>query len=394
MRDASYDVVVVGGGPAGAAAARTAAACKLRTLLIDKRTFPREKLCGGLVTPRSVGLLDKIFPDEWDPSILNSSAMITFAARGNPLATVPSPTFYFCMRREFDAHLVSLAQAAGVDVRYGSAPSSINFEENTVQMPSGECIHYSVLIGADGVNSQIAKALFGRSFDQNTIGFGLEVEVPREDLPQQDNVIEVDFSAAEWGYGWVFPKKTTYTVGVGGIHRLNPDMKEKLRSYLELKNLDPNAFRVKGHYIPFGDYRHEPGRGNVMLCGDAAGVVDPITGEGIGYALETGSLAAHAAAEALSARKADNAYAFYKKRYRTAVSGVAAAKRWRYLIFPSSIRPAFEWAFRDAGTLQRGYLDILAGRLQYSDLYGLFWRQVARACKKLARHIVPKRQTG
>jgi geranylgeranyl reductase family protein len=381
-----FDVVVIGGGPAGSSAARSARSHGLRTVLIDKKVFPRDKLCGGLLTPRSKTLFERIFEQTWDSELVRASDTMSFSSRGKHLATVRAHhALYFCMRRDFDNYLRSLAAEAGVTMILGTSVAEIDTAAHRLRLSDGRVIGYGVLIGADGVNSQVAKALFGASFDQETIGFGLEVEIPRDDLLQQGEVIEVDFSAAAWGYGWVFPKKSTYTVGVGGLHAENPDMKGSLRKYLSGKGLNPDAYKIKGHFIPFGDYRTSPGRGNVLLVGDAAGAVDPITGEGIAYALETGNLAAGAAAAALTQRAPESAYSLYRGTYLRAVRGLAQANRWRYLIFPRRVQRLFEWAFRDAGTLQHGYLDILAGKLEYKDLYGLFVIQAGKALKKLVR---------
>jgi flavin-dependent dehydrogenase len=247
-----------------------------------------------------------------------------------------------------------------------------------------------VLIGADGVSSVVARTLFGAAFDSRTIGFGLEVEVPRLALPNQSNAVEIDFGAARWGYGWVFPKLKSFTIGVGGIHRLNPDLRDRLSSYLAGKGLKIEDFHVKGQYIPFGDFRRRPGRINILLAGDAAGVVDPITGEGIAYAMQTGAAAATAAAAAINAEQPQSAFERYSPAYHRATREIGQANVWRYLIFPGFFRRPFKWAFADAGTLQRGYLDILAGRHGYNALYGLFGRQVVKAIKKLSRKALSR----
>jgi flavin-dependent dehydrogenase len=286
------------------------------------------------------------------------------------------------MRREFDEYLLRRSGESGTELRLGVSVKSIELSADRLNLSDGSEVRYKVLIGADGVNSQVSKTLFGSSFTPETIGFALEVEVPRGDLPDHGDVVEVEFSAASWGYGWVFPKKRTFTIGVGGVQARNPDMKENLREYLAAKDLDVTKYKVKGHFIPFGDFRTKPGAGNVLLCGDAAGVVDPITGEGIAYALETGLAAAQAAAAAIEAAVPKTAYQLYEPAYHRAVDSLVQANRWRRLIFPKRVQPLFEWAFRDAGTLQQGYLDILAGHKEYRDLYGLFVKQVGKAVIK------------
>jgi menaquinone-9 beta-reductase len=384
MQEESFDLVVIGGGPAGSAAAYTGATSGLATCVIDKKTFPREKLCGGLITPRSRTLFERTFGRVWNHDLFLASDEVSFYSDGRYLASLNGySTLFFTMRFDFDAYLLSIAEGAGAQLITGDEVRQMDPSDNTVTLAGGRRIRYGVLIGADGVNSGVAKSLFGSSFDQETIGFGLEVEVPRDALPKQPNTVEIDFGAARWGYGWIFPKQRTFTIGVGGLHKENPDLRERFASYLKSKGLDIADFRVKGQYIPFGDYRKVPGNGNILLAGDAAGVVDPITGEGIAFAMQTGQAAAAAAVSAMQRRTPNAALGLYLPDYKRAVTAIRQARKWRYLIFPPIVRRPFAWAFKDAGTLQRGYLDILAGKHEYNALYRLFVWQVAKAVRKL-----------
>ena len=389
-----YDVVVVGGGPSGSAAAFSAKALGLKVCVIDKANFPREKLCGGLVTPRSKRLHLDIFGQEIAENLLNHSDSISFFSEKKRLERIVGyKTLFFCMRYEFDHSLIVRCGDKGVDLFLGHSITNIDTTENCVYTDQGFSATYGVLIGADGANSQVAKAAFGSSFDQSTIGFGLEVEVPRAKLPDQGEDIEIDFAAARWGYGWVFPKRQSFTIGVGGIHRLNPDMKLRLEKYLSLKNLRSSDYKVKGQYIPFGDFRKTPGRGNLILVGDASGVVDPITGEGIAYAFETGSSAAKAAKAAIIANDEKSAFDRYRNDYARISSTIKQANRWRRLIFPKALQGVFNWAFSDASTLQRGYLDVLAGDADYSLLNRLFLVQAKKAISKPFRIVMSKIRT-
>lgn len=381
-----YDVVVLGGGPAGSSAAFTAASSGIRVCVIDKRSFPREKLCGGLVTLRSKGIFERVFHQRWDDNLLLRSDVIEFFSANRPLARVDGySSVYFTMRFDFDNYLLQLAKQAGAELRLGVRVSDLDLASSRIRLDKGGEISYGVLIGADGVNSTVAKMLFGSSFNERTIGFGLEVEVPRDHLPEQANSVEIDFAAARWGYGWVFPKKKTFTVGVGGIHRRNPDMKRLLAEYVSHKQIRVSDYKVKGQYIPFGDFRKAPGKASVLLCGDAAGVVDPITGEGIAYAMQTGQAAAEAAIAATREHAPNRAYERYLPGFEPVARGIREANLWKHLIFPEIIQRPFAWAFRDASTLQRGYLDILAGEREYSSLYQLFGRQVLKALTKPLR---------
>lgn len=342
-----YDAVIVGGGPAGSAAAYTLAAAGKRVCLIDKAEFPRDKLCGGGLTPRSKIMFERVFRRPWKAELFISSGDVRFFSKGRFLAALKiSPKLSFTTRLCFDDYLLGLAREAGTTLKLGDAVRKVDLDRHSLMLQSGEEVAFKCLIGADGVNSVVAKTLFGNPFDPATIGFTLEAEVPRDLLPQQGDVVEFDFSAARWGYGWVFPKKDTLTIGIGGLHRLNPDLRRCLDAYFRRKGLDSREFKVKGQYIPGGDYRIVPGRSNVLLCGDAAGAVDPVSGEGISFALQTGGAAGRAVAKALSRPAECNALEIYRKDYDRVVALLRRGKFWRRFIYPRLVEHFFALVFR------------------------------------------------
>ncbi|APX89125.1 hypothetical protein BV394_04845 [Brevirhabdus pacifica] len=374
-----FDVVVVGGGPAGSAAARRAAALGLRTALIDRADFPRDKLCGGLVTGRSRTALARIFDlrVEAEPTLFLPSRTIRFMAGGTTLRRMDdAPAMWLTMRRAFDARLVELARQAGAEVLTNAAVTEVRPDDRAIVLRDGRCLRYRVLIGADGVNSTVARALFGRAFDPATIGFGLEAELSLpagtapETLPTQEVVLDLD--AADWGYGWIFPKAHGVTLGVGGLHAHNPDMRDRMLAQLSLRDPagDPAARTIKGAYLPFGDFRKLPGRGCVLLAGDAAGLVDPITGEGIAHALDSGSLAAEAAAAALSGTRPDpdRALVLYRRSLRPLQSELRQSRFWRRMIFSRAMRPVFKASIARGSSMPARFLALLAGELDYGDL--------------------------
>lgn len=372
----AFDLVVAGAGPAGSAAAFTAARAGLRVCMVDKAAFPRDKLCGGGLTARCRATFETVFGEALPLAIVGESTRMRFCMAGSELSRMDG-WLGLTMRRAFDAHMAAMARARGAMLIEGDAVETLDEAARTVRLKSGRVLSYRWLIGADGVSSAIAKQLYGRAFDPATIGFGLEVEAPRADMPYTDEMVEIDFGAADWGYGWVFPKTESITIGVGGVHRRNPDMREKLKAYLVGKGLDPDRYRIKGQYLPFGDGRPTPGRGRVLLAGDAAGFVDPITGEGIGYAMESGAAAALAVAEAAKAGAPDRALAHYLRGARPIRRSMRQARGWRLLIFPSRIKGLFARAFGRARLVRQGYLEIMAGTKTYDHLWELMARQLA-----------------
>ncbi len=363
-------VLIIGAGPAGTAAAATLAGNSVDCLLVDKADFPREKLCGGLITGRCLKLIKNVFDLDYDPEILGSSRDINLTLNGETLSRiVDHTTLHFTMRHDFDHWLLNRAIALGAKTQLGVAIKEI--DENAVTLNDGTIITFDILIGCDGVNSIVAKYLYGQSFNPKTIGFGLEVEAP---LPKIQPV-EIDFGGADWGYAWAFPKHKSVTIGVGGIHAKNPDMKQRLNDFLTGQGIDPATCKVKGQYIPFGDYRRAPGRGHIVVCGDAAGMVDPITGEGIGYAIQSGAAAARSV---MKQGQFHQAAVIYQNEVALIHNDLKRAKFWRYLIFPKMMKPVFKRFFGGTGTLSRGFMDVMDGTRDYGDLAGLFWKRILR----------------
>lgn len=377
-----FDLVIVGSGPAGSAAATTAAKAGLSVAIVDKATFPRDKLCGGLFTGRSEKAMRAIFGRSVGDDLFVTTNHMRFLSKGRVLADIPNaPPVHLTMRRDFDAMLHSEAVTAGA-VPYLGQPIT-DLSENTLTLRDGSRLGFKVLIGADGVNSFVARSLFGRPFDPEKIGFGLEIETAR--TPSRDTAVEVDFDAASWGYGWSFPKRKTVTVGVGGINSRNDDMKANMSTYVTQTGSD-ESLRYKGQYLPFGDYKKIPGRQHILLAGDAAGLVDPITGEGIALAMESGHHAAMAAITALEGGEPATALDHYRQLVKPIQKSLDQAKMWRMIMFPKATEGYFRKAFERGSSLQMKYLELLAGEAEYADLRGALLRRIPKLGWRLVKH--------
>ena len=182
---------------------------------------------------------------------------------------------------------------------------------------------------------------------------------------------EIYFGLIDWGYGWVFPKRDTLTVGVGGSLRKNPDLMSSFKDFLRQRFGEIPAGKIKGHHIPFGDFRRVPGRGNILLCGDAAGLVEPITGEGIAFAMQSGHFAAEAIRDAAKALKPAAALDFYQPRYEAIAASFRHANRLRHLLFPRTAQKLFSKVLPRTSSIPRRHMDLMADEITYAD-YGKF----------------------
>ncbi|WP_135501314.1 geranylgeranyl reductase family protein [Roseovarius aestuariivivens] len=386
----TFDIVIIGAGPAGAASAVTARKRGLSVALVDKAVFPRAKLCGGLVTGRCAAHLKEVFDLDLIPGLFETRKNFTFHLGADDLGRLDDvPPVHLTMRWDFDRLLYARAIKAGATDFTGRRVENLDLEHNTVTLEGGQVLRYGVLIGADGVQSFVAKALFGRAFDPEKIGFALEIEAPSE-MPDEDTPLRIDFAAADWGYGWVFPKSRSTTVGLGGIQARNADMGAALAAYRAKLTL-PEGAKVKGHFLPFGEAKTRPGRENVLLAGDAAGFVDPLTGEGIGYAIESGALAAEVGARAIREGRPILAAGYYRAATRPIRTSIAQARMLRPLMFSRRLQPFFARSFAASRGLKRAYMHLLSGDTSYPAILS---RVLVRLPGKITRHLVTRGRAG
>lgn len=384
-----YDVIVIGGGPAGSAAAYTLAARGIDVCLVDKCTFPRDKLCGGLLTLRSKKVYDEIFGVSWDPVIDVVSRGVAFYHKDRFLNSVRDYIDLHLTRRyDFDNYLLGLVRKKKVELLLGSDVRGFDIGGRTLTLGDGTLLSYRYLIGADGVNSRTARALLGNSLDKSSLAYGVETEIPITGNVTRIADPEIYFGIIRWGYGWVFPKKETLTVGLGGLQGKTPDFRKRLSEFVKMRFGDTPEAEVKGHYLPFGNYRRRPGGDNVLLCGDAAGLADPITGEGIGFAMQSGYYAALSITEVLERKTLSGALGSYMEKYRYITSGLDHAIMLRNLIFPGISERLFISVFPKTRSVTRKHMDLMADEIGYGQYMRFIMAKIARAAFK---RVVPFR---
>ena len=380
----THDVIVIGAGPAGASAAITARRHGLTVALIDKARFPRDKLCGGGITGRCHGHLQQVFGALPDDLFLETRRLRLVDGARVISQMDDTPPLLMTMRTAFDAELLCRARAAGAQDFTGRRLASVDADAAWITLADGEVLQGRVVIGADGVNSGVARALFGRAYDPGRVGFAMEAEVPLPVQTAAAPVAELDMTGANWGYGWAFPKQGSVTLGIGGRAGRNPDMRAQFERWLTARGVDPASVKIKGHHLPFGDPRPDPGRGCVILAGDAAGLVDPITGEGIGWAVRSGELAADAAAAAIRSGAPGQALTWYRPLLAPVLSEIASARFLARLVYHPLLQRRFLAMLERSPRMQRRMLSLLAGETDYGPITlarvaRLGWRMVTGA---------------
>ena len=288
------DAVVVGAGPAGCAAAHDLALQGIRVLLLDRTEFPRKKVCAGGLTVKA----RRALPYSIEPVVQRtvSSLAVSCRLRRQRVFTGKDPICHMVERSAFDLFGLQKTVAAGADFEVVKRIERIVETFGSVSMNTDRGpIHCRYLIGADGVHSRV-RLLTGR-FPAIRFGFGIEGIV--KDFPDNDPGMGFDFDRAGGGYGWVFPKKDHINVGLY-THRWPARIRRRdLADYASRRLGGTPPEQVSGYPLGMGGWRYRPGRGRVLLAGDAAGLVDPLLGEGLYHAIVSGRKAAGAVADAM-----------------------------------------------------------------------------------------------
>ena len=254
---------------------------------------------------RAVRLLD--FPITPVVQRTVSRAWLTYRMSGGFARTFHQPFTYMTMREHLDSYLAQRAVSAGAEVVDGVRVGRVEVENNVVRVsgPMG-AVEGRVLVGADGVNSIVAQRL--GLLRRAEIGVGLESEVYADPstLETWKDTAGLDFGTLRGGYMWVFPKQDHLSIGVAGFRRWGPRMRGLLDGYLSFLGMEGAEQRLtKGHRLARRKRGMAIQSGPVLLVGDAAGLMDYWTGEGIYYAIRSAQTAAPAIADYLDGTARD-----------------------------------------------------------------------------------------
>jgi geranylgeranyl reductase family protein len=290
--DKSFDLAVVGAGPAGSTLARQVSLAGKSVVLIEKDPLPRYKTCAGGVTHRARRLLDFDISSVVERTI--TEGLITYKMDKGFVKPYPEPIAYMVMRDRFDDLLTRKATEAGATLFEGARVKSIEATgEGYAVHFADSVIHAKLLAGADGANGVVARQTGLHAEVRGDVALEAEIEVSPAQVEAWDKRIALDVGYIKEGYAWVFPKGKHLSIGVGAMKRHAPALRGYYECYLASLGLGDYTVRsVRGHHIPMRLRNTPVARGRVLLVGDAAGVADPFSGEGIYHAIKSAQLAA------------------------------------------------------------------------------------------------------
>jgi geranylgeranyl reductase family protein len=400
------DVIISGAGPAGAVAAYRLATRGVPVLILEKSQFPRYKVCGAGLTHKILQEIPFDVSEVFETTVHN----IVFSRGFSEIFTRSSelPLVYCTMRDKFDALLLAKAVEAGARLIFGEKVTCVEqHPDHALVVTRTGSYRSRLVIGADGASSAVARSAGLR--DNLLPGLAWEAEVTADPATVKafSQTLFLDWGAFPGGYGWVFPKGDHFSVGVGGPAGLSKWMIPyygKLVKYLE--NYEGRGTKDEGRNpasriphpssrIPYPSsgikilstsslrswpipVRQKASRfhnGRVIVAGDAGGLTDPLTGEGIYYAVRSGHLASEACCRYLE--EGSSSMGSYTEAVNDELMAeLTEANRVKYLF--NTVPGTIHRFVRDSDRGWRAFGKVLRGERRYADVKSGFgkWRSL------------------
>ena len=366
--DHIVDTAIIGAGPAGTACGIRLLEGGVSCLIVEKRSFPRDKVCGGLVTEKTHGLLCSLLAPDGDlsPDLFcdtSDRAELWYKNERLAAARVSKP-FRLVRRVRLDAKLAERYRELGGTLLENSECAAIDAASRRLTLKNGDTVSFRHLVAADGALSVTRKAL---GFETPSLGFCAETHV-KKPAGRENGAVQIHFGIVKKGYAWVFPSGDDLCVGLGGCYEKGVRYDALLREYLALNGLEADR-PTKGAFVPYGDLVEQRGGADfAALVGDAGGFVDPLTGEGLYFALSTGIAAADAVIRSAAG-------AGFKTEFLRSVAPfgkiVTQGKRTQSVFFSSVEKSAFRKKFAGKDAFVAYYCDNQLSEYNYP--YAKIW---------------------
>lgn len=373
MNNFKFDVIIVGAGPAGVACGIELQKKGIKNCIIDRAMFPREKLCGGLITEKTFNIINELCDFESENFLESIIENITKVSMWNQNALVTitdtNTVLRIAERAKLDNALKKYYEKIGGKVFENETILQVFFEEKKI-LSKNYSFEYKFLVAADGAQSQIRKAV-GLSI--GNIGFCLETSVPKSDL-NTNGEIQIRFNVLDNGYAWVFPCGEVYKIGFGNKYCSSIDYVNKFKHYLKsigVKNFE--LCNIKGAFVPYGGcLKKSTYKDHVFFIGDAAGMVDPIYGEGLFFAYESGIMASKCIVSCINGL--DKAIIKYEKTRKQAVLEIRQGNILKNVFFTKFVQTIFLNTLKKHENFLRYYIDSQVSYYKYS--YKNIWKLV------------------
>jgi geranylgeranyl reductase family protein len=365
MRSHDVDVAVVGAGPAGATAAGELARSGVRVALLEREPLPRYKTCGGGLAGRALRALPARVRDVVERECF---ACELRASDDHLTVSDDAPLISRVMRDRLDFLLAQAAHEAGARLLAPCPVETVTTEAGGLQLKTGRgTLTTRFLVLAEGATGRLASQL---GFpDGRRLIPALEAEVRVDPCSERllGRTARFDFGSIPHGYGWVFPKKDHLSIGILSMRRGSVRLPAALERFYDFLGItQPQGEERHGYVIPVRPRTGPPARDGVLVVGDAAGFVDPVTAEGISHAVLSGQLAARALLR--SKLEPGRAEALYVALAKEEILPELRCSRWLARLFygPVGLRDAI---FRRWGQeLANALAGVFGGRSSYREL--------------------------
>jgi geranylgeranyl reductase family protein len=370
-RPLEHDVIVVGAGAAGCSTALRLARQGVGVLLLDRADFPRWKPCAGGLTLKARPYLPNPLFD-----LVESEIHDTYLALGGEYVThihSKNPMGWLVHRETFDQVHLGLARTQPtIDVALGIIVRGIREDptEVVVETNSGE-LRARVVVGADGAKSMVSKALPGHDKRHMAFAYEGEARLAAPGKPDTTGVTYFEFRKFPGGYGWVFPKEDHLSVGGFIYEGKLPEVETVFHEFCAETEVvrEAEIVRRRGHPVCLGGGARRLNSKRVVLVGEAGGLVDPLIGEGIYYALRSGHLAGEAIGRFL--RDGTPLDAYGDEVRREIQDGFRSARTLADFLYRHP-RLAFHLLLRNSMAC-RWFAEICAGQKTYERMLSRFF---------------------